>query len=456
MASTSETSITRTAALEFARTANVHSELSCENIKGFYLRKTASKATWYLRYTDFTGKRRKLNLGPFIDGTKDRIDAAKAAINYRQILNQGIDPKQAVVNAKAAFVKAENSKESRLLGNYLSGPYSRHQARKKDHGKHTINIISSAFNLLLEREMDKLTFDDLSEWATQYAIKTTDKLGKPISYKSISTLERAFGALKTLLLRAIKDAVISDAQILKLSLRELLPPDISNTNTNNHSKRRLLTATELEKIQLGLKQFAREAIDKRTNSLAHGKSYLPDLAQLTYPHWFIPFTLIAMHTGMRPGDIYELRWHNIDFTNNIIHFKPQKTKHHIEPANVKFPMTKGLQQTLFKWRKQSHYELTGSYVFTNPKTKNRYNHSAHKKPWSKLKSLARLDSELDFYSFRHHFISHLVRSGVPLFTIAKLVGHKSTKTIEKYYGHLCQKEALSAVELIDDSISYFK
>ena len=37
---------------------------------------------------------------------------------------------------------------------------------------------------------------------------------------------------------------------------------------------------------------------------------------------------------------------------------------------------------------------------------------------------------------RHYFISNAVMSGVDLLTIAKWVGHSSTKMIEETYGHL--------------------
>jgi integrase len=40
------------------------------------------------------------------------------------------------------------------------------------------------------------------------------------------------------------------------------------------------------------------------------------------------------------------------------------------------------------------------------------------------------------YGLRHFFISYCVMSGIPSLTIARWVGHNSSKMIEQVYGHL--------------------
>ena len=44
-----------------------------------------------------------------------------------------------------------------------------------------------------------------------------------------------------------------------------------------------------------------------------------------------------------------------------------------------------------------------------------------------------MPKNLDFYSFRHNFISELVARGVPVLTIAGLVGHKDGSMIAANY-----------------------
>jgi len=42
----------------------------------------------------------------------------------------------------------------------------------------------------------------------------------------------------------------------------------------------------------------------------------------------------------------------------------------------------------------------------------------------------------------------MVSKGVPLFTVARLAGHKSTKMIEQHYGHLSPNAGRDALALI--------
>jgi integrase len=43
------------------------------------------------------------------------------------------------------------------------------------------------------------------------------------------------------------------------------------------------------------------------------------------------------------------------------------------------------------------------------------------------------------YCYRHSFITDALVRQVPIATVAELVGHASTQTIEKHYGHLDQQ-----------------
>jgi integrase len=43
------------------------------------------------------------------------------------------------------------------------------------------------------------------------------------------------------------------------------------------------------------------------------------------------------------------------------------------------------------------------------------------------------------YSFRHSYVTDALANGVPVATVAELVGHRDLKMIQEYYGHLAQK-----------------
>jgi integrase len=53
-----------------------------------------------------------------------------------------------------------------------------------------------------------------------------------------------------------------------------------------------------------------------------------------------------------------------------------------------------------------------------------------------------------FHTLRHTFASWLVMSGADLFTIARLMGHATTKQVEDTYGHLSPGHKLATVEML--------
>lgn len=55
---------------------------------------------------------------------------------------------------------------------------------------------------------------------------------------------------------------------------------------------------------------------------------------------------------------------------------------------------------------------------------------------------------ISFHTLRHTFASWLVMGGADLFTVAKLMGHTSTKQVETTYAHLSPGHRLATVELL--------
>jgi integrase/recombinase XerD len=44
------------------------------------------------------------------------------------------------------------------------------------------------------------------------------------------------------------------------------------------------------------------------------------------------------------------------------------------------------------------------------------------------------------HSFRHYFATRLIRAGVPLTVVSRILGHSQTHTTERYYVHLCSDD----------------
>ncbi|ABI56882.1 tyrosine-type recombinase/integrase [Alkalilimnicola ehrlichii MLHE-1] len=266
------------------------------------------------------------------------------------------------------------------------------------------------------------------------------------------TLQRAYGALKTLLNRAATHDDVLDANPLRdVSLEAPHCDEVDRQLEAEQAVRRLLTTEEVKGLHDGLKAFEENKRRERRNSRAHGKAYLPDADAMAYPHWFIPFCCIAFYTGLRPGDILALTWTNLDPRLGRLNLVPQKTRHHRNPARVTMDLVPELVEIVRAWWLQQGKPTTG-LVFPSPDTNRRMDKQAHLRSWRHVKRLGGLPEDLDFYTLRHHFISTLVAAGVPLRTVAQLAGHKSTEMIERHYGHLCPDAASSAIDAFRKSL----
>jgi len=155
---------------------------------------------------------------------------------------------------------------------------------------------------------------------------------------------------------------------------------------------------------------------------------------LTYPfhtfNWKVYWNLLAF-TGARPNEIATLVGGDISFTTKSIVFKKTKTG---VPRIIPTP--------------PNLYEMVEELV--SKCGDNRLFPTANDKTWGyhfrniikKLGMEKRIG--LNTYSFRHSYITALIRSDVSLFKIKKLVGHQNITTTERYT-HLTGADVESAV-----------
>lgn len=438
MATKSITSITESAARKFVSENPERSTLFCSRIAGLHIIKLKRGGSWRYRYTDDAGKRKVATIGAF--PALKPAQAAEKALAWRagrvDVLKERSERKE------TAQTEAE-AKAARTLGAFLNGPYTRIQARKKG-GKATLALLRRNFPEFLERDMATLSARDIHTWQDRAEAKG----------KAHVTLKREYSALKTALNAATRTdpPILGSNPLAKVKLQQPVDNDRSKELAEaRHAARRLLTDDEIQGFHVGLDRFAEEIRAQRRNSREHGKPDLPDLDAVEFPHWFQPFALTALYTGMRPGDLYTLTWQEANVNFKRITKTPEKTKHHPEPAQITLDMAPPLLDTLKRWHKQQGKPQTG-LVFPSPVTGEEMDKYAHRRGWKHVKELGGLPDDLAFYSLRHHFISTMVANGVPLLTVARLVGQKSTAMIERHYGHLAPSSASDALNALARSV----
>jgi len=412
-----DTSITDDRARAFLAEAEERATLYCDKQSGLHLLKTKRGGSWRYRYTDDTGRRRTATVGRY-PGTKPQ-QAAEQVIEWRGASTDPLKNKQE--RRRAAISEAEAA-EQRTMRTYLEGGYTRYASEE------TLAILRHNFAAWLDRDMATLTQADVRSWQDH---RESEGRAHP-------TLQRAYGALRTMLKRATdEDGILSENPLATVQLRKPRNTERGEElRERREATRRLLTDTELAGLHNGLSAFAEEIRQQRRNSRGHGRGYLLDLDAVDYPHWFLPFAYAALYTGLRPGDLYTLTWAELNPNFGRLVKVPNKTKHNPNPARVQMDMPPQLLEIVRAWWKQQGKPTEG-LVFPSPITGRKMDKNAHDKAWRRVKRLGELPDDLVFYALRHHFISTLVTAGVPMLTVANLAGHKSAGMIERHYGHLC-------------------
>lgn len=155
--------------------------------------------------------------------------------------------------------------------------------------------------------------------------------------------------------------------------------------------------------------------------------------------------LLSLQTGARAGEIFNLKGQDVDLQNDLITLRDTKN------TETRYaPMTKDVKKILeSRMPKES-----GAYIFTD-------------KDGEKLKEISNAFQKIVdrigfndgvedsrqrvvFHTCRHTFASWLAIQGTPLYTIAKLMGHKSIAMSERY-AHLSpdhKKDAVNSMSAI--------
>jgi integrase len=136
----------------------------------------------------------------------------------------------------------------------------------------------------------------------------------------------------------------------------------------------------------------------------------------------LPIILVALHTGMRKGELLKLQWSHIDFSRSMIYIAPANSK---TGRGRHIPMNDVVKAEMEKLREK----VDGEMVFIN-----RYTGLALTDLKNGFASACR-DAELDdfhFHDLRHTFATRLADSGADTFTIKELLGHASIQTTSIY------------------------
>jgi integrase len=139
---------------------------------------------------------------------------------------------------------------------------------------------------------------------------------------------------------------------------------------------------------------------------------------------------LALHTGMRRGEQFDLQWKDVDLERGNLTVRGKTGRRHVVANSSAIAALRKLQ------------EATGS---TNYVCQRDAEQKRDLRTWfERARDKAGIE-DFRFHDIRHTFASRLVMAGVDIRTVQELLGHKSI-VMTMRYAHLAQDHRQSAVE----------
>lgn len=275
---------------------------------------------------------------------------------------------------------------------------------RKISGVRSINTAKSQLNILRKffrvRSLREITTESLFDYK-RWRLKTkSERTGEPVK---ISTANRELSTMRKMMRFAygkgwiVKD-IFFNAKVIDSS------SEIERT--------RLLTLDE-EKRLLEFCNGMRQTTYKR--KLKGVEQEVTATFSVDNPH-LKAMIILAIDSGLRRGEIFKLRWQDIDFDNGIIRVLGTHTKTERERMA---PLSERARIELDKLKEISPGE--------NP-----FPFKDIKRSFATAKRLAGIE-DLHFHDLRRTAITRWIQQGTPLALAGKLGGHTQLQTTMKHY-----------------------
>ena len=218
--------------------------------------------------------------------------------------------------------------------------------------------------------------------------------------------------------------------------------NVKKLKVDEDAKIRYLVPEEAQRLRDAMdnREMKHRADRERFNQWRRRRGYEEFPAFATFTDHLKPIVLLALNTGMRRGELFNLKWDDVNFAGRILTVvgetaKSGKTRH--------IPMNEevfSVLRALYEQRKESELVFPGADGgrLDNISTS-----------WENLIKSAKI-KKFRFHDLRHDFASKLVMAGVDLNTVRELLGHADIKMTLRY-AHLAPEKLASAVAKLNAS-----
>lgn len=383
-----------------------------EILPGLLLRvETGKTKTYYLKYRTATRAQHMLKLGRTTDITL--AEAREEGKRKRGEIALGKDPAQ----------ERSKQRQGLTLETFLDDGYETWLSENTRWGKSVIKHIRRVYKDLLGSKLEDISPRDIERIRTRYAKAGKKGAANRYTEMIMACMRRAFqwGYIET----------------------DRLSGRVGSYREDN-SRVRYLDADERSRLLQALDERDREIRAERTKANAwraeRGYDLFPDLSHAAHADHLRPLVLLAMETGARRGELFSLRWKDVDLDASTLTIhaavsKSGKVRH--------IPLSQRAREALRGWR--SDHAANKGLVFPSPVTSNRLDNITS--AWEKLLERTQIE-DFRFHDLRHDFASRLVMRGVNLYTVKELLGHGTIQMTERY-SHLAPDAKRAAIAVLD-------
>ena len=270
-------------------------EVVDDDLKGFLVRVQPSGViSYYYSYRSKDGTRKRYLIGkhPSITASIARKTAENAAAQ----VTQGGDPH---LEKKDSRTKRARAKHETLKG-FIEHKYKDWVLTHQKRGDETLTLLEGNFKDFYSRKLKDITAWDMQKWRSE-----KDKAGL-----KTSTINRRVTTLKAVLNKAVEWDVIVVNPLNKIKPLKL---DAS-------SRMRYLSSGEETRL--------RESLDERERKIRTGRDSGNNWREVRgyskldpvdnhFADHLKPMVILSINTGLRRGEIFNLRWSDVDLS--LIH-----------------------------------------------------------------------------------------------------------------------------------------
>jgi integrase len=393
-------------------------------LPGFLVRiQPTGRQTYYYSYKTNAGKRVRLKLGRHGDVTLTQArEMAKATAGD---IAKGKDPQQEKQIQRERAIRNQAMTLRVFIEEYYEPWVLKHNRR----GGSNIFVLNRHFLHLMHKPIAQITAVEIERWQIA-ELGRTNKQGKPLKP---ATVNRRLTCLRAVFSRALATKHIEENPLT----------DVKKLKQEDDTMIRYLSKEEEERLYAALRHRHHQLVTARSSAndwrVERGYTLYPEFQDSEFVDHIEPMVLLAINTGLRKGEIFSLKWYDVNFEQKVItvraaNAKSRKVRH--------VHLNRRAMEVLSNWKKQQ--SVTSGWVFKSLQD-NRF--VDIKKAWQSVLESAGI-TEFRFHDLRHHFASKLVMRGAHLNTVRELLGHSDLSTTLRY-AHLSPDHKAEAVALLD-------